>query len=127
MGKIAGYKGSDVPPDYLAILKATSVLRSDVEEVRVGFEPQLLTEGVVDIFPVFIANEPDTLSSLGFETLVLKPVLHRTSKRVMRKPTSLKYGEGPCATAVPAVPNGSMRTCSNDNAHKAVARHIIAQ
>ncbi len=69
-GKIAGYKGSDVPPDYLAILQANSLDRSDVEEVRVGFEPQLLTEGVVDIFPVFIANEPDTLSSLGFETLV---------------------------------------------------------
>ncbi len=69
-GKIAGYKGSAVPPDYLAILQANGLDRSDVEEVRVGFEPQLLTEGVVDIFPVFIANEPDTLSSLGFETLV---------------------------------------------------------
>ncbi len=70
VGKIAGYKGSDVPPDYLAILEANSLERSDVEEVRVGFEPQLLTEGVVDIFPVFIANEPDTLSRLGFETIV---------------------------------------------------------
>ncbi|MCI0784422.1 MAG: ABC transporter substrate-binding protein [Chloroflexi bacterium] len=69
-GKIAGYKGSDVPPDYLAILEANSLERSEVEEVRVGFEPQLLTEGVVDIFPVFIANEPDTLSRLGFETIV---------------------------------------------------------
>ena len=68
--KIAGYKGSDVPPDYLAILQANGLDRSDVEEVRVGFEPQLLTEGVVDIFPVFIANEPDTLSRLGFETIV---------------------------------------------------------
>ncbi len=68
--KIAGYKGSDVPPDYLAILQANGLDRSDVEEVRVGFEPQLLTEGVVDIFPVFIANEPDTLRRLGFETIV---------------------------------------------------------
>ncbi len=69
-GKIAGYKGSDVPPDYLAILEANGLSRSDVEEVRVGFEPQVLTEGLVDIFPVFIANEPDTLSRLGFETRV---------------------------------------------------------
>ena len=69
-GKIAGYKGSEVPPDYLAILEANGIERSDVEEVRVGFTPQVLTEGLVDIFPVFIANEPDTLSRLGFETLV---------------------------------------------------------
>ncbi len=69
-GKTAGYKGSDVPPDYLAILEANGLDRSDVEEVRVGFAPQVLTEGLVDIFPVFIANEPDTLSRLGFETLV---------------------------------------------------------
>lgn len=69
-GKTAGYKGSDVPPDYLAILEANGLDRSDVEEVRIGFAPQFLTEGQVDIFPVFIANEPDTLSRLGFETLV---------------------------------------------------------
>ncbi|HEY5639787.1 MAG TPA: ABC transporter substrate-binding protein, partial [Dehalococcoidia bacterium] len=41
-----------------------------VEEVRVGFEPQVLTEGLVDIFPVFISNEPDILSRLGFETRI---------------------------------------------------------
>jgi len=69
-GKIAGYKGSDVPPDYLAILEANDIERSDVEEVRIGFAPQVLTEGLVDVFPVFIANEPDTLSRLGFETVV---------------------------------------------------------
>jgi len=69
-GKTAGYKGSDVPPDYLAILEANGLDRSDVEEVRVPFAPQVLTEGQVDIFPVFIANEPDTLSREGFETRV---------------------------------------------------------
>jgi ABC-type nitrate/sulfonate/bicarbonate transport system substrate-binding protein len=69
-GKTAGYKGSAVPPDYLAILEANGVERGSVEEVRVGFEPQVLTEGLVDVFPVFIANEPDTLSRLGYETTV---------------------------------------------------------
>jgi ABC-type nitrate/sulfonate/bicarbonate transport system substrate-binding protein len=69
-GKTAGYKGSDVPPDYLAILEAHDLSRSDVEAVRVGFAPQILTEGDVDIFPVFISNEPDTLSRLGYETRV---------------------------------------------------------
>jgi len=67
-GKIAGYKGSAVTPDYLAVLEANGVDRSSVEEVRVGFEPQILTEGAVDIFPVFLSNEPDTLERLGYPT-----------------------------------------------------------
>jgi ABC-type nitrate/sulfonate/bicarbonate transport system substrate-binding protein len=72
VGKTAGYKGSQVTPDYLAILGAADVDRGDVNEVRVGFAPQVLTEGEVDIFPVFVSNEPDTLDRLGFETTVFE-------------------------------------------------------
>jgi ABC-type nitrate/sulfonate/bicarbonate transport system substrate-binding protein len=71
-GKTAGYKGSQVTPDYLAILAASGVERSSVSELRVGFEPQVLTEGQVDIFPVFVSNEPDTLRRLGYETRVFE-------------------------------------------------------
>lgn len=70
VGLTAGYKGATVPPDYLAILSANDVDRGSIEEVRVGFEPQILTEGQVDIFPVFLSNEPDTLERLGFPTTV---------------------------------------------------------
>lgn len=66
-GKVAGFKGSQVTPDYLAILAANGVDRSQVQEVKVGFDPRVLTEGQVDIFPVFVSNEPDTLKSLGYE------------------------------------------------------------
>jgi len=72
VGKTAGYKGSQVTPDYLAILANADVERSAVEEVKVGFEPQILTEGKVDVFPVFVSNEPDTLRRLGFETTVFE-------------------------------------------------------
>src|SRR5438552_1327460 len=71
-GKTAGYKGSDVTPDYLAILNANGVDRSSVKEVKVGFEPQILTEHKVDVFPVFVSNEPDTLARLGFQTKVFE-------------------------------------------------------
>lgn len=71
-GKTAGYKGSQVTPDYLAILGAAGVDRDSIQEVRVGFEPQILTEGRVDIFPVFVSNEPDTLRRLGYETRVFE-------------------------------------------------------
>ena len=71
-GKTFGYKGS-VPPDYLAILKANDVDRSRVEEVRVGFDPRILTEGQVDILAAFKSNEPDTIRGLGFELNIWDP------------------------------------------------------
>lgn len=72
VGKTVGYKGSQVTPDYLAILGAAGVDRGSMHEVRVGFEPQILTEGQVDIYPVFISNEPDTMHRLGYETKVFE-------------------------------------------------------
>jgi ABC-type nitrate/sulfonate/bicarbonate transport system substrate-binding protein len=71
-GKRAGYKGSQVTPDYLAILAAEGLSRESVEEVKVGFAPQVLTEGQVDIFPVFLSNEPDTLRRMGFDVDVFE-------------------------------------------------------
>lgn len=68
-GKTFGYKSS-VPPDYLAILTASGVERSKIREVRVGFDPRILTEERVDILAVFKSNEPDTLRRLGFEVEV---------------------------------------------------------
>ena len=65
-GKTFGYKTSQ-PPEYLAILKANGVDRSKVSEVRVGFDPRILTEGKIDILAVFNSNEPDTIRRLGFE------------------------------------------------------------
>ena len=68
-GKTFGYKIS-VPPDYLAILEANGVDRSKIQEVRVGFDPRILTEKQVDILAVFKSNEPDTLRRLGFDVTV---------------------------------------------------------
>jgi ABC-type nitrate/sulfonate/bicarbonate transport system substrate-binding protein len=71
-GKTAGYKGAQVTPDFLAILNAEGVDRSSINEVKIGFDPSILTEEQVDIFPVFISNEPDTLRILGYETTVFE-------------------------------------------------------
>ncbi len=68
-GKTFGYKIS-VPPAYVAMLEAGGVDRSKVKEVRVGFDPRILTEGQVDILAIFKSNEPDTLRRLGFEVTV---------------------------------------------------------
>ena len=71
-GKRAGYKGTQPTPDFLAILSTVGVKPRDVETVKVGFEPQILTEGQVDIFPVFVSNEPDTLRKLGYDVRVFE-------------------------------------------------------
>ena len=71
-GKTFGYKISQ-PPDYLAILEANGVDRSKITEVRVGFDPRVLTEGQVDILAVFKSNEPDTIRRIGHEVNIWDP------------------------------------------------------
>ncbi|MGH2603807.1 MAG: ABC transporter substrate-binding protein, partial [Dehalococcoidia bacterium] len=71
-GKTVGYKVFPAP-EYLALLQAAGVNRDKVEEVGVGFDPRILTEGRVDVLPVFKSNEPDTLRRLGFELTMWDP------------------------------------------------------
>lgn len=61
-----GYKVS-VPPDYLAILEAEDVDRSRIQEVRVGFDPRVLTQKQVDVLAAFKSNEPNIIRGLGFD------------------------------------------------------------
>ena len=68
-GRTFGYKVT-VPPDYLAILEAEGVDRSRIQEVRVGFDPRVLTEGRVDVLAAFKSNEPNVIRGLGFDVSV---------------------------------------------------------
>jgi len=70
-GKTIGYR-STVPPDLPAILKARGMTLSDVNAQNIGYEPpQLLAEGRVDVYPVFLSNEPDIIRrTLGKEVNV---------------------------------------------------------
>lgn len=65
-GQLVGYKGTP-PPDLFAIMDAVGVDPDTVDLVNVGFDPRVLTEGQVDVYPVFKSNEPDTLEGWGFE------------------------------------------------------------
>ena len=51
-GRKVGYKGAP-PPDLYAILDAAGVDPLQVELVSVGFDPHVLTTGMVDVYPVF--------------------------------------------------------------------------
>jgi ABC-type nitrate/sulfonate/bicarbonate transport system substrate-binding protein len=65
-GHTVGYKGTP-PPDLFALLDAAGADRDKIELVNVGFDPRLLTEGKVDVYPVFKANEPYLIRSWGYE------------------------------------------------------------
>jgi ABC-type nitrate/sulfonate/bicarbonate transport system substrate-binding protein len=70
-GKTVAYR-SNVPPDLLAILKSRGMTLDDVKSQNINYEPpQLLVEGRVDVYPVFLSNEPDTIQrKLGKEVKV---------------------------------------------------------
>ncbi|MCJ7550322.1 MAG: ABC transporter substrate-binding protein [Anaerolineae bacterium] len=65
-GRQIGYKGTP-PPDLLALLDAAGLVESDVELISVGFDPRVLAEGMIDVYPVFTSNEPYTLKSWGYD------------------------------------------------------------
>ena len=63
-GRKVGYKGAP-PPDLFAILDAAGLDPLQLELVSVGFDPHVLTTGLVDVYPVFKSNEPDILAREG--------------------------------------------------------------
>ena len=65
-GRTVGFKGTP-PPDLFALLSAAGLKESDVELVNVGFDPRLLTEGKVDVYPLYKSNEPYLVRSWGYE------------------------------------------------------------
>lgn len=64
-GRVVGVKGAVPTADYLAILQAAGVDRDKVSEVSVGFDPRILVERRVDVYPVFVSNEPYVLERIG--------------------------------------------------------------
>jgi ABC-type nitrate/sulfonate/bicarbonate transport system substrate-binding protein len=65
-GRTVGFKGTP-PPDVFAILDAVGLREADVQLVNVGFDPRMLTEGVVDVYPVYKSNEPHMIGGWGYE------------------------------------------------------------
>ena len=59
-GRTVGVKGV-VQAEFIALLDSAGLSVDDVTLVDVGFNPAVLSEGAVDVYPVFLDNEPDTL------------------------------------------------------------------
>ena len=64
-GHLVGFKGTP-PPDLFALLAAAGADPDKIELVNVGFDPRVLTEEQVDVYPVFKSNEPYLIESWGY-------------------------------------------------------------
>ncbi len=71
-GRKFGYKGS-VPVEFLALARSQGIDPDKVEQVRVSFDPRVLSEGQVDILACFISNEPGQLDRIGYKTKLFDP------------------------------------------------------
>lgn len=65
-GHKVGFKGTP-PPDLLALMDVAGLTEDDVELINVGFDPRVLVEGLVDVYPVYNSNEPYLLRSWGYD------------------------------------------------------------
>lgn len=72
-GRRVGFKSGVVPAELHALLAGAGLTVDDIELQGVGFDPRVFMEGEVDIYPVFLGNEPDTIRRAGFEITVFDP------------------------------------------------------
>ena len=72
-GRSVGFKAGVVPAELHALLATVGLTIDDIELRAVGFDPRVFMEGQVDIYPVFLNNEPDTIRRTGFEITVIDP------------------------------------------------------
>lgn len=68
-----GFKAGVVPAELHALLATAGLTTDDVDLVAVGFDPRVFMEGGVDVYPVFLNNEPDTIRRAGIDINVVDP------------------------------------------------------
>lgn len=72
-GRSVGFKAGVVPAELHALLATAGLTVDDVNLQGVGFDPRIFIEGEVDVFPVFLNNEPDTIRRAGVDINVIDP------------------------------------------------------
>ena len=72
-GRTVGFKAGIVPAELEGMLKTVGLTRNDIKLVSVGFDPREFIEKKVDVYPVFLSNEPDTIRKAGVPITVIDP------------------------------------------------------
>ncbi|HJM89205.1 MAG TPA: ABC transporter substrate-binding protein [Dehalococcoidia bacterium] len=72
-GRSVGFKGSVIPAELKAMLAAVDLTEDDINLQNVPFDVRPFIEGQVDVFPVFLNNEPDQIRNEGVEITIIDP------------------------------------------------------
>jgi ABC-type nitrate/sulfonate/bicarbonate transport system substrate-binding protein len=72
-GKTVGFKAGVVPAELKALLATADLTEDDVRLQGVGFDPRVFIEGGVDVYPVFLSNEPYAIRKAGLDIEVFDP------------------------------------------------------
>ena len=75
-GRSVGFKGGVVPAELLALLATADLGPDDVQLQAVGFDERVFIERRVDVFPVFLNNEPNRIRNAGVDIRVFDPHDH---------------------------------------------------
>ncbi|MBX7110884.1 MAG: ABC transporter substrate-binding protein [Dehalococcoidia bacterium] len=72
-GKTVGFKAGVVPAELKALLASGGLSEKDVKLQGVGFDPRVFIEGGLDVYPVFLSNEPYAIRKAGVDVRVFDP------------------------------------------------------
>jgi len=72
-GRTVGFKSGVVPAELDGMLAGAALKREDVKLVSVGFDVRAFIEKQVDVYPVFLNNEPYAIRKAGVEINVIDP------------------------------------------------------
>jgi ABC-type nitrate/sulfonate/bicarbonate transport system substrate-binding protein len=72
-GRSVGFKSGVVPAELKALLAGAGLSERDVRLQAVGFDPRVFIERGVDVYPVFLGNEPFAIRKTGLAIRVFDP------------------------------------------------------
>ncbi len=72
-GRTVGFKAGVVPAELKGLLATAGLSDKDVRLQGVGFDPRVFIEGGIDVYPVFLSNEPYAIRKAGVDIKVFDP------------------------------------------------------
>ncbi len=72
-GRTVGFKAGIVTAEFHALLATAGLTINDVRLQAVGFDPRIFIERGVEVFPVFLGNEPFAIRKAGVAIRTLDP------------------------------------------------------
>jgi len=72
-GRVVGFKSGIVTAEMKAMLATANLTTDDVKLQAVGFDPRVFIERGVDVYPVFLSNEPYAIRKAGVAIDVFDP------------------------------------------------------